>query len=203
MRKNDKNLEIETTGIIQGTKVHYVLLKGGQMYYRIQDLCKMPETYPGQYRETVSVIAYRDLYITATKKEALFRYVRVWYDGHQYIHETDLRNYIMERQAGIENRLSFHTGNPGGWTLEATRVIKQLFNMIVRCNRKHERITAPEEIADRYANNPKLRAAFVAYNNMIRGLKIQRRLAPYWAECVELDEQLRAWESKMKEENEE
>ena len=200
MRRNDKNLEIDMASTVVGTKVHFVLLKGGAMYYRMKDICKVyGERYPGEHRDSVSVISARDYY--TAKKETLFRYVRIWYEGCSYIHETDVKNYILERQGRIENNLLLCAKHRyGGWTEEAAAVIKRLFNVKVTCNARHETVTAPKEIADKYAGNPKLRAAYIAYNNIIKGLETQRRLAPYWAEAVKLDERLGDWKAIQEDE---
>jgi len=205
MTRNDKNLEIEMASTVHGTKVHFVLLKGGQMYYRMKDICKHTERYPGEYRDSVSVFSYVDLYNTgniSNKKnhiDVVFRYARIWYEGCAYVHETDLRNYILERQGKLENRLRLRTKGCGacGWSVEAAATINKLFHIKVICSGKHERINCPKEIAEQYAKNPKLRAAFVAYNGIIKGLQIQKRLAPYWAKCVELDEQLQSWKTEQ------
>ena len=129
------------------------------------------------------------------------KYARVWYDKAVYMHEEDVRSYILERQGSIENKLHFPVrGQKAYWTVEAAAAIKKMFGIKVSTNGRHERITAPKEIAQTFENNPKLRKLYAADVAIHRGLQTQRTLANYWPDLVHLEEDLAEWKAAQEEE---
>lgn len=198
MRKIDtKAHELESAGQVPGTKIYFVKLRDGSIYYRQRDIVKThEEEFPGQYRDAVDILSAKVVYGMDFK----LNYVRIWFDGHVYIHADDIRNYIISRQGALENRITLKLcGGRAYWTVEAAAAIKQLFGLKVYTNGRHEKLSCPKAIADKYASNPKLRTVFRAWNAMVRGQQVVHDMADYFAEAVKLDNQLREWKAEQEE----
>ena len=183
------NIEISELYVVPGTYVHVLVMKDGTKYYCQHDLVQNNELYPGEFNKRVPVFSKGFL---AHKPDENLKYARVYYDRHVYIHETDVRDYILIRQAQCEMPGGGH-GLRQFWCIEAGALIKKLFGINVHTNRRHMAITAPKEIWMKFENNKKLQSLWQSYGGIIRGLQTQKALANYWAEMVDLENQLTAW----------
>ena len=201
MRKNNMKeltaLELESSGKVPDTKIYFIKLRNGSVYYRQRDIVKIHrEEYPGQYRDVVDILSAAFV----CNMDHKLHYVRIWFEGHVYIHADDIRNYIINRQGAIENRIALKTrGGRAYWTVEAAAAIKKLFGLKVYTNGTHEKRNCPKAIADKYAVNPKLRTVFRAWNAMVRGQQVVHDMADYFAEAVRLDNQFREWKAEQEE----
>lgn len=193
-RKNTKNIEIKEVTTVSGTQIGMLIMKDGTRYFKQRSLCRYNERYPGEAYKIVAVISYQ---ATKNNLDNRCKYARVWYDKAVYIHEEDLRSYILERQGIIENKLSLRQGKGTPyWSVEAAAAIKAMFGIKVSTNGKHDRITAPREIANAFEGNKKLRRLYAADMAIKRGLQLQRTLANYWPDLVHLEEDLAAWKAE-------
>lgn len=194
-----KNVEIAEAYVVPGTYVHVLVMKDGTKYYCQHDLVQDRELYPGEFNKRVPVIARR---LFQKDPDNYFKYVRVYFDRHVYIHESDLRDYILIRQARCE---SGGTGNGLRcfWCIEAAALIKKLFGIKVCANHKHMKTGAPKEIWLQFENNKKLRTLWQSYEGILNGLKTQKTLANYWPQMVELENQLTVWKDNNEVEGEE
>lgn len=198
MRKNTKNIEIREVTTVPGTHIGMLVMKDGTRYFKQRSLCRgNGERYPGEAYKQVSVISWQ---VLNKNPDQICKYARIWYDKSVYIHEDDVRSYILGRQGGIENKLALRTGHYiPYWSIEAAAAIKKMFGIKVYTNGRHESITAPKEIAQAFENNPKLRKLYAADMAIHRGLQLQRTLANYWPDLVHLEEELAAWKASQEE----
>ena len=192
MRKNTKQIEIDEVKTLARTKIKMLVMKDGTRYFRQHDITHdRTETYPGEARNIVGIISAHFFW---NKPDNSLKYARIWYDRSVYIHEDDIRSYILERQGNIENaEITCAVGRIPYWTVEAAAAIKAMFGIKVAANGKHERITAPKEIADQFEKNPKLRLLYKANQAMVKGYQTLRRQPTYWAQLVKAEEDLKAW----------
>lgn len=198
MRKIDtKAHELESAGQVPGTKIYFVKLRDGSVYYRQRDISRTcGETYPGEHRDTVNIISG----ILLNRSDFKLNYVRIWFGGHVYIHSEDIRNYIIVRQGELENKMALRTrGGKAYWTVEAADAIKKLFGLKVYTNGRHEKLSCPKAIADKYASNQKLRTVFRAWNAMVKGQQVVHDMVDYFAEAVRLDNQFLEWKAEQEE----
>ena len=167
MRKNNtKNIEIQEVAPVPGTKIMMIVMKDGTRYFRQRSIRHADELYPGEARNSVGIISYNALWKNPDQQ---CKYARIWYDKSVYIHEDDVRSYILERQGAIENKIALRVrGRAPYWTVEAAAAIKILFGINVSTDGKHEQLTAPKEIADQFEKNPKLQSLYRANRAMVK-----------------------------------
>ena len=194
--RTTKGLQVESTGQVSGTKIYYVKLRDGSVYYRQRDIVRpTSERYPGEFRNTVNILS-TNLY---NHMEFKLHYVRIWFNGNVYINAEDVRNYIIIRQGHLENKRILHSKGLPYWSVEAAAAIKKLFGLTVSTNGRRQRSIIPEDIALKYENNIKLRSVFHAWNAMVRGQRKVRELAKEFAEVAALDDQLQEWANFLEE----
>lgn len=198
--KNNKNIEIAEVKNFPGTNIRVLIMKDGTRYFRQASLCKYGHNYPGEKDNTAAIISGTFFWRSPDEK---LKYARVWYDRAAYIHEQDVRDYILERQGLLENKILLHQRGQQTlyWTVEAAKMIKLLFGIKVSTNGKHEQPTAPKEIAEKFANSPHLRYLYQANRAMINGYLAQRKFASYWPELVQAEEDLFTWKANKELEN--
>lgn len=198
MKKNTKNIEIKEVTTVPGTHIGMLIMKDGTRYFRQHNLAHTrPEDYPGESRHIVGILSSRFFWKDPDQN---LKYVRIWYNKSVYIHEEDIRSYILERQGSIENKLTLRAGHRTPyWSVEAAKAIKAMFGISVTTNGKHERVTAPKEIVKAFEDNKKLRSLYRADMAIKRGMQLQRTLANYWPDLVHLQEDLKAWKLEQEE----
>lgn len=197
MRKNTKNIEIKEVTNVPGTHIGMLVMKDGTRYFRQHNLYRGNELYPGEAYKIVGVISSGAV---RNNLDSICRYARLWYNKSVYIHEDDLRSYILERQGSIENKRALQEiGRVPYWSVEAACAIKAMFGISVTTNGKHERVTAPKEIAKAFEDNKKLQRLYRADMAIKRSMQLQRTLANYWPDLVHLQEDLQAWKLEQEE----
>lgn len=196
--KNNKNIEIDSIKTVPGTHVVVLTMKDGTKYYKQRTIGRFNEAYPGEAENMTSIFSAHFFW---HKPDEKLKYARVWYDRSAYVHEQDVRDYIIERQGLIENKLLLKTTSIPYWTVEAKAVIKKLFGISVTTNGRHDRPTAPKEITDKFASSPHLRYLYKVNRAMINGYFAQRKFASYWPELVQAEEDLFAWKANKELEN--
>lgn len=198
--KNNKNIEIAEVKNFPGTNIKMLVMRDGTRYFRQRSIARFGGNYPGEADNAVSIMSGSFFW---RKPDEKLKYARVWYDRAAYVHEQDIRDYIIERQGLLENKIVLHAQGQNSlhWTVEAAKMIKLLFGMKVSTNGRHEQPTAPKEIAEKFANSPHLRYLYQANRAMIKGYLAQRKFASYWPELVQAEEDLFAWKANKELEN--
>lgn len=194
MRKNTKQIEIAEATTVPGTSIGMIVMKDGTRYFRQHDICRSRQMYPGEFRRVVGIISFNAL---KRNMDKICKYARIWYNKGAYIHEDDLRSYILERQGSIENRLDIGmAGRPSYWSVEAARAIKIIFGFKVSTNGRHE-AQLPKELTAPFENSSKLRTLYVlerrAESARKTFAKAQRIMANSWPKYVQATEDIEAW----------
>ena len=194
MRKNTKNIEIKEVTTVPGTQIGMLVMKDGTRYFKQRSICRVNQMYPGEYRKIVGIISWDSV---RNNLDRLCKYARVWYNRGAYIHEDDLRTYILERQGIIENKQALRQGKGTPyWTVEAAAAIKAIFGFKVSTNGRHE-MQLPKELTAPFENNAKLRSLYIlekkAESARKSYAKAQRVLANSWPDYVHATEDIVAW----------
>lgn len=194
MKKNTKNIEIKEVTTVPGTQIGMLIMKDGTRYFKQRSIYRVNQMYPGEYRKIVGIIAQAAM---KNNLDKICKYARIWYNKGAYIHEDDLRSYILERQGIIENKLSLRqgTGTPY-WSVEAANAIKAMFGIKVSTNGRHEK-QLPAKLTAPFENNVKLRTLYKLNKRAEAATsafaRAQRAMANDWPDYVHATEDIAAW----------